>query len=115
MHSEVKQAGPGELPEMRHGPDPAEGGGSQAKPMGLSHASGNSSGQPGSMPEVRHGACEKIIRRPRPKGVKWTCPMHPEVVQDKPGPCPKCGMALEPVTPQVSEKSTNGLVPCIRK
>jgi Cu+-exporting ATPase len=28
----------------------------------------------------------------------YTCPMHPEVKQDKPGSCPKCGMALEPVT-----------------
>ena len=27
----------------------------------------------------------------------YTCPMHPEVVQDGPGECPKCGMALEPV------------------
>lgn len=25
---------------------------------------------------------------------KYTCPMHPEVVTDKPGKCPKCGMAL---------------------
>ncbi len=28
----------------------------------------------------------------------YTCPMHPEVRQDHPGPCPKCGMALEPMT-----------------
>ena len=28
---------------------------------------------------------------------KYTCPMHPEVRADKPGSCPKCGMALEPV------------------
>jgi Cu+-exporting ATPase len=28
----------------------------------------------------------------------YTCPMHPEVEQDRPGPCPKCGMALEPKT-----------------
>jgi len=26
----------------------------------------------------------------------WTCPMHPEVVRDRPGACPICGMALEP-------------------
>jgi hypothetical protein len=25
---------------------------------------------------------------------KYTCKMHPEVVQDTPGNCPKCGMAL---------------------
>jgi Cu+-exporting ATPase len=28
----------------------------------------------------------------------YTCPMHPEVVSDRPGACPKCGMALEPRT-----------------
>jgi len=28
----------------------------------------------------------------------YTCPMHPEVRQNGPGSCPKCGMALEPVT-----------------
>jgi P-type Cu+ transporter len=30
----------------------------------------------------------------------YTCPMDPEVRQDHPGPCPKCGMALEPTVPQ---------------
>ncbi len=25
---------------------------------------------------------------------KYTCPMHPEVISDKPGSCPKCGMDL---------------------
>src|SRR5260221_12183221 len=30
---------------------------------------------------------------------KYTCPMHPEVVSDQPGNCPKCGMTLEPLTP----------------
>jgi hypothetical protein len=28
------------------------------------------------------------------KTVKYTCSMHPEVLQDKPGECPKCGMKL---------------------
>lgn len=29
------------------------------------------------------------------KDTKYTCPMHPEIIQDNPGDCPKCGMALE--------------------
>ncbi|QKC93445.1 heavy metal translocating P-type ATPase [Mesorhizobium sp. NZP2298] len=32
-----------------------------------------------------------------PKGTQYTCPMHPEIVRDKPGSCPICGMALEPM------------------
>ena len=35
----------------------------------------------------------------------YTCPMHPEVRQDHPGNCPKCGMALEAVTARVEEKN----------
>ena len=32
------------------------------------------------------------------ESVEYTCPMHPEVRQIGPGSCPKCGMALEPVS-----------------
>ncbi|GGD07237.1 heavy metal translocating P-type ATPase [Aureimonas glaciei] len=32
-----------------------------------------------------------------PAGTLYTCPMHPEIVQDHFGDCPKCGMALEPM------------------
>ena len=35
---------------------------------------------------------------------EWTCPMHPEVAQDTPGNCPKCGMALEPRTVTAGEE-----------
>jgi hypothetical protein len=28
------------------------------------------------------------------KAAQYTCPMHPEVVKDQPGDCPKCGMKL---------------------
>jgi Cu+-exporting ATPase len=31
------------------------------------------------------------------KGVRYTCPMHPQIVQLGPGSCPICGMALEPM------------------
>ncbi len=38
--------------------------------------------------------------------LEYTCPMHPEVVQNKPGSCPKCGMALEPKgIPKVQTKT----------
>ncbi len=33
------------------------------------------------------------------KGVRYTCPMHPQIVQIGPGSCPICGMALEPMDP----------------
>jgi Cu+-exporting ATPase len=31
------------------------------------------------------------------EGTQYTCPMDPEVIQDEPGACPICGMALEPM------------------
>ena len=40
---------------------------------------------------------------PVAEGTIYTCPMHPEVRQDKPGACPKCGMALEPEMPTLDE------------
>ena len=33
-------------------------------------------------------------------GPIYTCPMHPQVRQNGPGSCPKCGMALEPESPE---------------
>jgi len=47
---------------------------------------------------------EKILSAPRidkpvaGPGSNYTCPMHPEVREAKSGPCPKCGMTLEPAT-----------------
>jgi Cu+-exporting ATPase len=35
--------------------------------------------------------------KPLPQGTLYTCPMHPQIVQEGPGPCPICGMALEPM------------------
>lgn len=37
-------------------------------------------------------------------GTIYTCPMHPEVRQVGPGTCPKCGMALEPLIPELEEE-----------
>jgi Cu+-exporting ATPase len=38
-----------------------------------------------------------------PAGTGYTCPMHPEIIRDRPGSCPICGMALEPLMPAVDE------------
>jgi hypothetical protein len=38
-----------------------------------------------------------LAQTPKPEISQYTCVMHPEVVQDHPGKCPKCGMELVPV------------------
>ncbi len=38
---------------------------------------------------------------------KYTCPMHPEIVQDKPGSCPKCGMNLVPVNTEADTSASH--------
>jgi P-type Cu+ transporter len=56
-----------------------------------------------SVPETagtEHGHTDHGHAAPAPpnaKTARYTCPMHPEVVQIGPGSCPKCGMALEPM------------------
>ncbi len=44
---------------------------------------------------------------PAPAGTIYTCPMHPEIRQDRPGNCPKCGMALEPLLPDLDAEERN--------
>ena len=50
-----------------------------------------------------------------PPGTKWTCPMHPQVVADKPGACPICGMALEPLTVSAEEEPNPELHDMVRR
>jgi len=45
----------------------------------------------------------------------YTCPMHPEIRQDHPGNCPKCGMSLEPVMPTLDETEDPELKDFIRR
>ncbi len=42
----------------------------------------------------------KRRKKAAPKAARYTCPMDPEIVQDGPGTCPICGMALEPMDGQ---------------
>ncbi|MBL8947193.1 MAG: heavy metal translocating P-type ATPase [Myxococcales bacterium] len=52
---------------------------------------------------------------PTPAGTTWTCPMHPEIVQDHPGSCPLCGMALEPTIPSAHEVPNEELADMSRR
>ena len=45
--------------------------------------------------------------KPAPKGMLYTCPMHPEIIRDKPGSCPICGMALEPMGVPTGDEGPN--------
>ena len=58
------------------------------------------SGGPASVPAE---SPVPALFEPVAAGAIYTCPMHPEVRQDKPGACPKCGMALEPEMPTLDE------------
>ncbi len=44
---------------------------------------------------------------PMPAGTLYTCPMHPEIVQEGPGDCPLCGMALEPMGIPAGDEGPN--------
>jgi len=53
--------------------------------------------------EHEHAAHDHGAPSP-PQGTIYTCPMHPEIRQDHPGTCPKCGMTLEPLIPLLDEE-----------
>ena len=42
-------------------------------------------------------AAPSPVSAPPQKQIRYTCPMHPEIIRLGPGACPKCGMALEPM------------------
>ena len=50
-----------------------------------------------------HPAAAPAAAEPPIEGAIYTCPMHPEVREDRPAACPRCGMALEPEMPTLDE------------
>ncbi|MCS6295041.1 MAG: heavy metal translocating P-type ATPase [Nitrospira sp.] len=56
-------------------------------------------------------AKEPMAAIPLPSGTKYVCPMCPEVLEEKPVPCPKCGMALEPDSVQALPTKTEYVCP----
>jgi P-type Cu+ transporter len=62
----------------------------------------------------REAMGSKVGHRGAPEGPvssKYICPMDPEVESDRPGACPKCGMALEPAVPVAPATKTEWTCP----
>ena len=58
----------------------------------------------GAHADHHHVATASITSKDAPPGTIYTCPMHPEIRQSGPGTCPKCGMALEPLMPELGDE-----------
>ncbi len=58
-------------------------------------------------PEHYLSGAHKKLKEDVPEGTKYTCPMHPEIVQVGPGECPICGMALEPMGVPAGDEGPN--------
>jgi Cu+-exporting ATPase len=84
MHPEIRQDHPGNCPKCGMTLVPADGDADDSSQMDM---------QMDNMPTNMAPSAESEdgFR------TQYTCPMHPEIRQDHPGSCPKCGMALEPV------------------
>ncbi|MCE9571922.1 MAG: YHS domain-containing protein, partial [Deltaproteobacteria bacterium] len=64
--------------------------------VGHGHGHGHGHGDDGAHADA---ARTEAAGPARSKATRYTCPMDPEVIEDRPGPCRICGMALEPMTP----------------
>ena len=51
------------------------------------------------------------VENPKAAAADYICPMDPEVHEDEPGACPKCGMALEPAVPAAPSTKTEYVCP----
>src|SRR5688572_25339216 len=59
---------------------------------------------PGHFLATAHSVPSSNVPHVQVTATIYTCPMHPEIRQDHPGNCPKCGMALEPEMPALEEE-----------
>ena len=101
MHPEVVSDTPGNCPKCGMTLMPKEtsaGGHSGHQPKEITPAH-----QP---PAAAHAAHDHTVHTAAAEApAQFTCPMHPEVLSDAPGSCPKCGMFLVPVEAKAEDHS----------
>jgi len=93
MHPEVRQEHPGRCPKCQ-------------MDLVLEGQAAHGHHHHGHSAEEQLAAASAAAPKGAPAGSIYTCPMHPEVRQDHPGNCPKCGMALEPIIPLDEEDNS---------
>ncbi len=75
---------------------------------------------PGCLEKFKNDPEKYFVKAEKPQAAVtpsggYTCPMHPEVLQDHPGACPICGMALEPKIATADEQENRELSLMIRR
>ena len=91
--------------------EPGVGSFAALHPSGVSPAHDDTSTQDSGL---RTQDSQSAIRNPQ-SAIEYTCPMDPEIVRDAPGPCPICGMALEPRTVTLADQPNPELVDMRRR
>ncbi len=66
-------------------------------------------GMPGQAGLVTLGSPPAMPKSAGPPTAQYICPMHPEIIRDRPGACPICGMALEPLVPTAGSEDDSEL------
>ena len=94
MHPEVRQDHPGNCPKC------------QMHLIPEGQAASDHHHHHGHSADEQATAASVAAPKEAPAGTIYTCPMHPEIRQDHPGNCPKCGMTLEPLIPLDEEDNS---------
>jgi Cu+-exporting ATPase len=71
--------------------------------------------EPGKYSEQSSPAADKTEEPASQAATIYTCPMHPEIREFHPGNCSKCGMALEPVVPELDDDENPELASFTRR
>lgn len=99
---QIHEFGENPMPSKKQKPN-EKGTGTFYCPM---HCEGNKTyDKPGDCPVCGMDLVEE--QRTASQNGEWTCPMHPDVIEDAPGSCPICGMDLVPKEPDLSAEENN--------